>query len=200
MKPILRPVLGICCWTLVLLACVSCGRGRQAETPKPVAYFRIDLPEHHYRAVDTTLPFSFEQSESACLAIRPQEDGAYWVDVDYPALNATFKITWFPVPCADSLRGMMLHEERMVKFHYQKADDVEYSVICDPDSRLWGRIYDIDGRDVATPLMFWITDSTRQFLRSTLYFNLAPNNDSLEPVIRYLREDALHFVNTFKWK
>lgn len=199
MKYVSRLVLRLSCGLILLLVACSCGR-RQVETPKPVAYFRIDLPEHSYRQVDTTLPFSFEQSEAARLSIRPQSNGAYWVDVDYPTLNATFKISYFPLSCADSLRSMIIHEEKMVKFHYQKADDVQYSVIRDPESRLWGQIYDISGREVATPLMLWMTDSTHQFLRSTLYFNFAPNNDSLEPVIQYLREDALHFVNTFKWK
>jgi len=199
MKFASRLVLGLFFGLFLLLMACSCGR-RQAETPKPVAYFRIDLPEHNYRQVDTTLPFSFEQSEAAQLSIRPQEDGSCWVDLDYPALNATFKITCFSVPSPDSLRSKIIYEEKMVKFHYQKADDVEYSVIKDPDSHLWGQIYDIAGKDVATPLMFWMTDSTHRFMRSTLYFNFTPNNDSLEPVIQYLREDALHFVNTFKWK
>ena len=198
MKSASRLVLGLSFGLILLLMVCSCRR--QAETPKPVAYFRIDLPEHNYRQVDTTLPFVFEQSEAAQLSIRPQQDGSYWVDLDYPALNATFKITYLTVPRADSLRNKIIREEKMVKFHYQKADDVEYSVIQDPDSRLWGQIYDIAGKDVATPLMFWMTDSTHQFLRTTLYFNFAPNNDSLEPVIQYLRDDALHFVNTFKWK
>ena len=198
MKSASRLVLGLSFGLILLLMVCSCRR--QADTPKPVAYFRIDLPEHSYRQVDTTLPFVFEQSEAAQLSIRPQQDGSYWVDLDYPALNATFKITYLTVPRADSLRNKIIREEKMVKFHYQKADDVEYSVIQDPDSRLWGQIYDIAGKDVATPLMFWMTDSTHQFLRTTLYFNFAPNNDSLEPVIQYLRDDALHFVNTFKWK
>lgn len=198
MKSASRLVLGLSFGLILLLMVCSCRR--QAETPKPVAYFRIDLPEHNYRQVDTTLPFVFEQSEAAQLSIRPQQDGSCWVDLDYPALNATFKITYLTVPRADSLRNKIIREEKMVKFHYQKADDVEYSVIQDPDSRLWGQIYDIAGKEVATPLMFWMTDSTHQFLRTTLYFNFAPNNDSLEPVIQYLRDDALHFVNTFKWK
>lgn len=198
MKFASRLVLGLSFGLILLLMVCSCRR--QAETPKPVAYFRIDLPEHSYQQVDTTLPFVFEQSEAAQLSIRPQKDGSYWVDIDYPTLNATFKITYLTVPRADSLRNKIIREEKMVKFHYQKADDVEYSVIQDPDSRLWGQIYDIAGKDVATPLMFWMTDSTHRFLRTTLYFNFAPNNDSLEPVIEYLRDDAMHFVNTFKWK
>lgn len=198
MKFASRLVLGLSFGLILLLMVCSCRR--QAETPKPVAYFRIDLPEHSYRQVDTTLPFVFEQSNAAQLSIRPQQNGSYWVDIDYPALNATFKLTYLTMPRADSLRNKIIYEEKMVKFHYQKADDVEYSVIRDPESQLWGQIYDIAGKDVATPLMFWMTDSTHQFLRATLYFNFTPNNDSLEPVIQYLRDDALHFVNTFKWK
>ena len=53
---------------------------------------------------------------------------------------------------------------------------------------------------MATPLQFWMTDSAHHFLRATLYFNFTPNNDSLQPVIEYLRDDALHLVNTFAWK
>ena len=104
------------------------------------------------------------------------------------------------ISSADSLRKLIYSEEKMVKFHYQKADDVEYSVVKDPDAKLWGQIYDIKGKEVATPFQFWVTDSAQYFLRATLYFNFTPNNDSLQPVIEYLRNDAMHFINTFEWK
>lgn len=191
-------VLGLCLVATLFLP--TCRNKNRDATPRPVAYFRLDLPEHHYKAVDTTLPFTFEQSDAAVLSLQHRDDGSYWVDVDYPELNATFKFTCLNVPVPDSLRSLIYKEEKMVKFHYQKADDVEYSVISDPESRLWGQIYDIAGREVATPLMFWMTDSTQWFVRTTLYFNFTPNNDSLEPVIHYLRDDAMHLVNTFKWK
>ena len=199
MKSTAKWALALSLWLCAPPLLTSCHRHDNA-TPKPMAYFRIDLPEHQYRLADTTLPFSFEQSDAAKLSLQHRDDGSYWVDVDYPDLNAAFKFTCLPVASPDSLRNLIIKEEKMVKFHYQKADDVEFSVISDPESRLWGRIYDISGREVATPLMFWMTDSTRWFVRTTLYFNFTPNNDSLEPVIHYLREDAMHFVNSFKWK
>jgi len=37
-------------------------------------------------------------------------------------------------------------------------------------------------------------------LRSSLYFDFTPNNDSLQPVIQYLREDMMQMINTFEWK
>ncbi|MCR4965887.1 MAG: hypothetical protein K6A41_09560 [Bacteroidales bacterium] len=170
------------------------------EAPKPMGYLRIDLPERNYDKVDTTLPFTFEQSDKSQLSIKPQKDGNCWVDIDYPDLNATLKLTCLKITSPDSLRDLIYSEEKMVKFHYQKADDVEYSVVKDEDSHLWGQIYDIKGKEVATPFQFWLTDSTRNFVRATLYFNFTPNNDSLQPVIDYLREDAMHYINTFEWK
>lgn len=183
-----------------VLLFVSCFHKEEILEPKPMGYFRLDLPEHQYTPRDTAIPFSFEQSTFSDIAIKKQDDGAYWIDLDYPNFNATFKFTYFPIKNADSLRNLIVQEEKMVKFHYQKADDVEYSIIQDPDARVWGQIYDIAGKEVATPFQFWMTDSAHHFLRGTLYFNFTPNNDSLEPVINYLREDAMHLIGTFEWK
>lgn len=179
---------------------ISCSHKKEAYTPKPEAYFRIDLPDHDYQKFDTILPFTFEQSSHATVKLNKQDNGNYWLDIDYPELNATFKLTYVPMPLTDSLRSLIMKEEKMVKFHYQKADDVEYSVIKDEDAHLWGQIYDIEGKEVATPFQFWMTDSAHRFLRGTLYFNFTPNNDSLQPVIDYLRKDAMHIVETFQWK
>ena len=184
----------------LLLPLQSCRHGEEGYTPRPRGYFRIDLPRHEYRRMDTTLPFTFEQSAHAQTSLQWKDDGSCWMDVLYPDMDATFKFTYFPIRNADSLRGLIVQEERMMKFHFQKADDVEYSMIRDPETPLWGQIYDIEGKEVATPLQFWMTDSAHHFLRATLYFNFTPNNDSLQPVIEYLRDDALHLINTFAWK
>lgn len=200
MKIRIRPLVTIICWFCAALAPTSCIHKDENVAPKPMGYFRIDLPKHQYQKIDTTLPFSFERSSYAQLSIKKQDNGVSWIDVTYPSLSATFKFTYISVPRLDSLRGLMLHEEKMVKFHYQKADDVEFSIIRDPEAHLWGQIYDVAGKEVATPLIFWMTDSSRHFLRGALYFDFTPNNDSLQPVIEYLREDAMRLVSTFEWK
>ena len=184
-----------------------------------MGYFRIDLPEHRYRSMDTTelqlnyvgdnvfaasyeslLPFTYEQSVYANTTIEPQKDNSLWVNITYPDLGATFRFTCLTVKNADSLRKLMITEDKMVKFHYQKADDVQYSVVNDPEARIWGQTYEIYGKQVATPFQFWLTDSSHYFVRATLYFDYVPNNDSLQPVIDYLKEDAMHLINTFAWK
>ena len=203
---------------ILAISVMSC-KPKALPEPKPMGYFRIDLPEHRYRSVDTTelqlnyfgdnvfaasyeslLPFTYEQSVYANTTIEPQKDHSLWMNITYPDLGASFRFTCFEVKNADSLRKLMISEDKMVKFHYQKADDVQYSVINDPEARLWGQTYEIFGKEVATPFQFWLTDSAHRFVRATLYFDGAPNNDSLQPVIQYLKEDAMHLINTFAWK
>ena len=203
---------------ILAISVMSC-KPKALPEPKPMGYFRIDLPEHRYCSVDTTelqlnyvgdnvfaasyeslLPFTYEQSVYANTTIEPQKDHSLWMNITYPDLGASFRFTCFEVKNADSLRKLMISEDKMVKFHYQKADDVQYSVINDPEARLWGQTYEIFGKEVATPFQFWLTDSAHRFVRATLYFDGAPNNDSLQPVIQYLKEDAMHLINTFAWK
>ena len=207
----------VCVLGTVLMSC----KPKALPEPKPMGYFRIDLPDHTYRLMDTTqlqlnyvegsgncftaqneslLPFTYEQSVYAKTTIEPQKDNSLWVNITYPDLGATFRFTCLTVKNADSLRKLMISEDKMVKFHYQKADDVQYSVINDPAAHLWGQTYEIYGKEVATPFQFWLTDSAHHFVRATLYFDDTPNNDSLQPVIQYLKEDALHLINTFAWK
>lgn len=186
----------VCVLGTVLMSC----KPKALPEPKPMGYFRIDLPDHTYRLTDTTLPFTFEQSVFSNTTIEPQKDGNLWANVVYPDLKASFRFTCFSVKNADSLRKLMVYEDKMVKFHYQKADDVQFSVVNDPEAHLWGQTYEIYGKEVATPFQFWLTDSAHHFVRATLYFDDTPNNDSLQPVIQYLKEDALHLINTFAWK
>ena len=190
------------CFLITMGLCVffSACKPRPLPEPKPMGYFRIDLPNHQYRTLDTSLPFRYEQSVFANTTIEKQKDNTLWMTVSYPDLKASLRFTCFEVKNADSLRKLMVSEDKMVKFHYQKADDVQYSVIKDPETHLWGQTYEIYGKEVATPFQFWLTDSAHRFVRATLYFDETPNNDSLQPVIEYLKEDAMHLINTFEWR
>jgi len=62
-----------------------------------------------------------------------------------------------------------------------------------------GAFFKVEG-NVATASQFFLTDSTKNFLRGALYFNATPNQDSLQPVNSFLVEDMRHLINTFRWK
>jgi gliding motility-associated lipoprotein GldD len=180
----------------------ACGWHEQDITPKPRGYFRISLPQHQYRKLDTLLPFSFNYSVWATCDYAFREDGWCKFDISYPALGAELNMTYIPLTHDTLLRNLAVQEEKMVRFHVDKGkvDDVQFSYIDDTEQQLYGRLYDIYGLRAATPLQFWLTDSTKHYLRATLYFTFAPNNDSLQPVIEYLRDDVMELIRTMQWK
>jgi len=178
---------------------VSCVKKQEEPVPKPKGYFRLSTPEVAYQHHDSVLPFSFDYSKNATLSFQKKEKNVYWVDIYYPSLSAIFKITCFPV--ANNLHQFMWNEEEQVMFHVERrmTDDIQYSLVKDPKERVFGRLYELEGKHVATPFKFWLTDSLQYFVKGALYFDFEPNNDSLAPIIDYLKNDALYMVETWKW-
>ena len=56
------------------------------------------------------------------------------------------------------------------------------------------------GGNAATAKQFFVSDTTKNFLRGALYFDATPNYDSLKPVQDFLQVDMDHLINTFRWK
>jgi gliding motility-associated lipoprotein GldD len=67
------------------------------------------------------------------------------------------------------------------------------------EKRIFGIFYDLKG-NTASAVQFYVTDSTKHYLRGSLYFEAEPNADSLAPVIEFFREDVIHLIETLKWK
>jgi gliding motility-associated lipoprotein GldD len=88
----------------------------------------------------------------------------------------------------------------MITKHITKATGIRDSVVINKDKNVFGLVYFLDGEGVASPLQFYLTDSTEHFLRGSLYFNTYPNNDSLQPVIDFITDDVRHLIQTLKWK
>ena len=61
-------------------------------------------------------------------------------------------------------------------------------------------IYFYVAGEAATSKQFYISDSSRHFLRGALYFDAAPNEDSLSVVSQFLEEDMRHLLKTLRWK
>ena len=188
-------------FTFILLICFfSCVKKKEVPVPKPIGYFRLTTPEVAYQHWDSLLPFTFDYSKHASLTFQSKKDNVYWVDIQYPSLAAIFKMTCFPVE--NNLHNLMWSEEEQVMFHVERrmTDDIQYATVSDPYERVFGRLYELEGKHVATPFRFWLTDSSRYFVKGALYFDFAPNNDSLAPIIDYLKKDALFMIESWQWK
>ncbi|MEZ5198570.1 MAG: gliding motility lipoprotein GldD [Bacteroidales bacterium] len=182
--------------SLLLLLTVSCD---QEYYPKPMGYFRIDLPEKTYNKFDTTFPYSFEYPSYSI--ILPDDDPKaepYWINMFFPGFKGTLHISYKIVD--GNLNEYLEDTRTMVMKHIPKASAIENKEFIYGKATVYGLTYSISGVSAASPYQFYLTDSTKNFVRGALYFNVVPNNDSLAPVIDFLKEDINHMIETFKWK
>ena len=83
--------------------------------------------------------------------------------------------------------------------HEMKASAIEKSLIEEEERKVFGIRYRIEG-EAASPLQFFVTDSTAHYLRCALYFESAPNPDSIAPVYQYIERDMDELIKKVQWR
>jgi len=187
--------LNICLITCISNLLISCGGN---SIPRPYGYFRVDLPEHSYRTIDTlNLPYKFDLPKNAKVVSRKVQGDNFWIDINYPGLNACIYCSYKPVN--KNLIDLLEDTRKIVYKHSVKADGIGEKVFDHPEKNVHGILYDLQG-NTASSVQFILTDSTRHFFRGALYFNNVPNKDSIAPMTKYIREDVVRIMESFEWK
>ncbi len=184
-----------------LLVLAACGTDRSdSYVPKPKGYPRIDLPVARYQPLPPAHPYQFDYNKIA--RILPDtfaRSEPHWIFIHYPAFQASVQLTYKPVGHdVNRLRAMLEDSYKLAARHNIKAYAIEQRKIR-LKSGMEASLIDLSG-EVPSQVQFVVTDSTTHFLRGALYFNTATQNDSLQPVIQYIRKDVLHLLNTLKWR
>ena len=190
---------------LAFISVVGCNDG---FTPRPSGYFRIDLPEKSYRSFEADCPFSFEYPEYAeVVAHNTASSMPCWYNVEFPDFGGSLYLTYHAVlqegDTDSSKAPVEQYQEDARKFamnHTVKASAIEEEVIINETEEVYGILYNIKGLNTASSLQFYMTDSSNHFFRGALYFDVAPRNDSLAPVINFIREDVVTLIESFQWK
>ena len=170
----------------------------KTSIPRPYGYFRVDLPLHSYRMIDTlNLPYRFELPKNARLINRITAGEVYWIDLYYPKLNASIYCSYKPVQ--GNLINLLEDTRKIVYKHSVRADGIGEKVFDHTEKNVHGILYDLKG-NTASSVQFVLTDSTHNFFRGALYFNNVPNKDSIAPMAKYIREDVIHIMESFEWK
>jgi gliding motility-associated lipoprotein GldD len=184
---------------LLLAACGS-SNNTPDYVPKPKGYPRIDIPAARYVPVEGGHPYQFEVNQLArVLPDTFKRAEPHWIFVYYPTLKATVQLTYKPVGNSqDRLRGLIGDAITLAKKHNVKAYSTQIQKVKLKNG-IAASLISIEG-EVPSQFQFFTTDSTRHFLRGALYFNTATANDSLAPVIQYVKADMMQMLNTLKWK
>ncbi len=190
---------------ILIISVVFINGCREVSVPKPRGHFRIDLPEKSYTTFTgrnssrDNLPFTFDYPAFGKLSFDEEfENEKGWFNIEFTDYNAKLYLTYLDIN--HDFDELMEQTYKMnVKNHVSKADAISEKYFNDDINKVYGVLYDLRG-NTATAVQFYMTDSTRHFLRGSLYFASAPDADSLEPVIGYFREDILHLIETLRWK
>jgi gliding motility-associated lipoprotein GldD len=179
----------------LLSFCFSCSSD---YSPKPVGYFRIDLENPVYETYSDSPEFLFDLSNQAKVEKVPNPKGEEWFNLVYPSLNAHIYCEYLSVT-KENFEQVTEDSRKLVYLHVIKADAIEERPFHNPEQKVYGLIYSIKG-NVASPVQLVLTDSVKSFFRGALYFDHAPNQDSVADVLAYINKDIQVIIESFQWK
>jgi gliding motility-associated lipoprotein GldD len=186
---------------LVILA-LGC---KEKFTPKPRGFFRISFPEKKYQPIENQFPYQFNIPQYVQVVPDYQNPGQlWWINLEVPENKAEVHISYYSLqnntkPAREMLAEFMEESRELAYKHSVKANAIEERIFVNPEDNVFGTVYRIEG-NAASPIQFFLTDSTRHFLRGALYIRATPDIDSLKPVIEFLERDVVQIIETTKWK
>ena len=122
----------------------------------------------------------------------------YWINVNFPGLNGAINITYIEISKERPLDSLLSDAWGLSFFHHEKAQYIDRYPFNNFHGAT-GVIYVVGG-NTASRYQFFATDSLKNFLRGSLYFDVTPNADSLKPATDFLEADIKHLLMTLRWK
>ena len=186
---ILAPLFLICC--------------NSDYTIKRRGYYRIDFPKHAYRQLELPgFPYTFEYPVYAnaiqdSTFFEALAENPYWINIEFPQFNGKIYLSYKHIG-PNAFDKLVNDAFNMTYKHTAKATEISDSLMTTPQG-ITGVFFNVGG-NAATAKQFFLTDSSKHFIRGALYFDATPNADSLAIVNDFLQQDMKHLINTFKWK
>jgi gliding motility-associated lipoprotein GldD len=186
--------------TLVLLTFFGLSACRETPAPKPRGYHRIDIPEAAYLTYNHPCGIHFDVPQYSKIELIAQQKNTpdHWFNICFPVFDAKVHCSYIPLQSKSHFYGMIEDAHQMVFAHEIKASGIAANGFDFPENNVSGLLYELSG-PVATPLQFLATDSTQHFMRGSVYFNHAPNPDSIAPALKQVKKDLVQMIETLKW-
>jgi gliding motility-associated lipoprotein GldD len=171
---------------------------------RPRGYFKIALPPKSYQKFDKPgFPYTFEYPIYATIIqdtsfFEQRPENPYWINIDFPQFGGRIHLSYKQI--GPNKFDSLVNDAFTLSYkqHTYKASAIDPELFTTPNGSS-GVYFNLRG-NTATANQFFITDSTRHFLRGALYFAATPNEDSLRPVNQFLRQDVEHLINTVQWR
>ncbi|MFN0200230.1 MAG: hypothetical protein ACKVTZ_01845 [Bacteroidia bacterium] len=182
---------------LLSLAFSSCG-GETDPFPRQYGHPRIDMPKElkYSKFESASCPFTFEYPAIAEIS-RNQPDSC-WIDVSFPQYNCKWHLSSRGVGDKGKDRNFRYEEARKLVFKHIKKTDGNIPEIPIQTKAGYGVKWELYGQ-VGTPMEFFFGDENTTIMGS-FYFQTALKNDSLQPVIQFMKKEMDRMITTIEWK
>jgi len=187
-----------------ILSAILCFSCNSPYTFKKRGYFKINFPEHNYKLFNQPgYPYTFEypgyaevRKDTTFFDDKPENP--WWLNIDLPIFAGRIYISYKEIG-RNKFDSLVNDAFTMsYKQHTYKASGIEPQPFV-TSNNISGVYFTLSG-NTATANQFFLTDSTKHFLRGALYFYATPNEDSLGVVNDFVKKDLQHLINTLRWK
>lgn len=180
----------------LMLLCLAC---ESNWLPKPPGYNRIELPRHEYQRLEQGYPYQLDFStHSRVEADSFNLDEKEWINLNYKEFGAKVHLTYKKIDQSTDFKTLSNDAFNLTAKHQIKAYGIEEAILLTPNGYV-AVVAELSG-EVPTQFQFFVTDSTSNFLRGAVYFNSALKNDSLAPIIEYIKLDMAHLINSVNFE
>ena len=212
----LFPFIMLIFFSICFAACNS------TYTSKKKGYFNIELPKHEYVSFDKPdFPYSFEYPVYATVVkdstyFDSNPENPWWINIDFPKLNARIFLSYKVIggnamykirqPDGSYKDSVGINQfDKMVNDAFNLTNKNQAISTSIRDSLFYTKngitgVFFRVGGNAATAKQFFVSDTSKHFLRGALYFDATPNVDSLRPVQDFLQVDMDRLINSFRWK
>lgn len=182
------------CLLIVILLWPGCKD--DAPTPRPRAYPRVEYPERQYVTLDTAAcPFGFEYPAYGQIMAK---DSVCWFDIHFPAFNARLHCSYVPVTGRAGYDDLVRDAFVIANKINERANYMEETRIRNSNG-VGGILLTWSG-PAASPVHFFLSDTTSHFFKGALYFDSRVQPDSLAPISAFLKQDIDRLISSFQWK
>lgn len=180
---------------ILLVVTISCQH--TPEVPRPRAYPRIEYPEHALQTFTLSdCPFTFEYPQYA--EINRKDDHPCWFDLYMPVFKSRLHCSYIAVDSAGEFEDLVNDVFSIAEKINARANYMEESPIHN-EHGVGGLSLTWTG-PAASPLHFFLTDTTQHFFKASLYFEAEVKPDSLAPIVEFVKKDIHQMIRTFQWK
>lgn len=166
------------------------------KMPRPHAYPRIEYPDKKYVVYDSSdCPFTFGFPAYAEIKTR---DEACWFDLFMPVFKARIHCSYLPIKNREEYDDLVQDAFAIADRINGRANYMEDSRIQN-DHGIQGVLLEWSG-PAASPVHFFLTDTTHHFFKAALYFDAKVQPDSLAPIVEFIKKDIDYMISTFNWR